>query len=1048
MSLRFEEPAWLVLFVPALLLAALSVLRLRGEEPLRLATIVGLRLLLITALVAALARPSIVRKLDDLAVVALVDVSQSIRRFGFAGSSDAPWAGAAEGSPRGRSMLAEIRDWIRSAAEARRPDDRIGVVVFDGEPTIVSVPRRVRDPVDEIDIVSADGTDIGAALRLGSVLFPSDANRRLLLVTDGNDTVGDVMSAVREATMTRRGVIPVDVLPITYSIGSDVQVIRVEAPPTGRPGQIVPLRVHLEASAPVAGELLLFREGRIVDLDPASSSSGRRVTVPAGRSVEVIMTTIDDAPVTRFAVVFEPDDPAADAIVENNRAETLTTNPGTGAVLLLRGRGDAAGASDDGRFAALLRSLGRPVVAGSPESMPGDLLALQAFDLVVLDNVGAAELDPHRQSMLVEYVERLGGGLLMTGGRNAFGAGGWRGTVVEPMLPVSLELPRRLQKPRAALVLVIDKSGSMSYRVAGTRTSQQEIANEAAALAIESLAARSYVGVIAFDTFPQTVVDLTVNENPKAIADSIRMISPGGGTNIAGALVAAHQMIRRAPDVDERRIVFLTDGVSQTQPIEQALRDLVAEGITLTTIGVGDHVDEALLERMAQIGGGEFHPVRNPRSLPRVMVDSVQMFNQPLLREVPFRAAAMPTGGRLAQAADGAPDLRGLVLTSPREDPGAVVELAAAPDEPLLAHWPAGVGYVAAFTSSIEGEWARQWLEWPGWSGFWSDVVRQASRPGAGGGLALETAVDGPLLRVALTVDEAAPIDPQALEVEAFVYPPEGRPVAIALRQVSARRFEAEHFMREPGLHVVLAAPREAGRPLAPLVAGDTRPAGEEFRRTRSNLALLREIAESTGGRILDPASPAALELFDRAGMDPIEAARSIWALMLTMALPLLLLDVASRRVAWSPARIAAATRSALRRRSAAKGAVGSLERLRRVGAARNTVDEAARAAALSATAERARVASRLREESRTEGSGAPALSAPSSSGPGPGEARDSGSPPPQRPAVPAEAGRSEPPREGEERSTTSSLLEAKRRAHGRFGKHDADSGSDRTGKE
>lgn len=1037
MTLRFDQPEWLWLLLPVVALASAAIFRLRGEETVRLGTIIAFRVLVMGALVVALARPAVIRRHDDLAVVALVDVSESVRRFGSAAALE----------ETRRPVLASIRDWIRSAAEDRRPDDRIGLVVFDGRPTVVAVPRRVRDPVDEIDVTGAEGTDIAAALRLGSALFPADANRRLLLVTDGNDTVGGVLEAARAAATTRGGTVPIDVLPVTYSIGPDVQIVRIEAPPTGRPGQSVALRVVMESSAAISGSLSLLREGRIVDVDLQSDAFSRRVDVPRGESVQVLVTTLDDAPLSRFEVVFEPDDPARDALDENNRGEAVVTNPGTGAVLVLRGSDERTnGSTGDSPFEELVRSLRRPVVAGPPGILPQDLLGLQAFDLVVLDDVAASQIDPADQARLVEYVERLGGGLLMSGGPHSFGAGGWKGTPIEPLLPVSLELPRRLRQPRAALILVLDKSGSMAQPVAGARASQQEIANEAAAIAIESLAARSYIGVIAFDAFAETVVDLTVNDDPKQIADAVRRIDPNGGTNIAAGLLAAQKMMRRAEGVEERRIVFLTDGRSQTQPIEDVLHELVDEGVTITTIAIGDDTDEATLAHMAAVGGGEFHAVRNPRLLPRILVDSVQVLNQPLIREEPFQALPLATGGRLAQDALGAPDLLGLVITSPREDATAIVELVAAPDEPLLAHWPAGVGYVAAFTSSIEGAWAQQWLTWPGWSRLWSDVIRQASRPGAGGGMALDVTVDGDRLVIVLAVDEASPLDPGALAADALVYDPEGRPTELVLRQVSARRFEAEHTLLESGTYVVAAMPREGGRPLAPLVTGATRPPGAEFRRTRSNLALLREIVELSGGRVLDPEAPSAAELFDRSGMVPVEAARSIWTVLLIAALPLLLLDAATRRIAWSPHRIAEAVRTSVARRRLARSSRATLDRLRTVGGVRVEVDEAARAAAITSTQAQAELAKARRRVERASPQAIlrpdpppdprtdPRTDVPSSpraasvtSTPRSADASST----PESPPVPST---SPDPSASPEQTTTESLLEAKRRARDRLG--------------
>jgi len=940
-TLRFDQPEWLWLALLAIPIVALGLVRLRGDERLRVAVILSVRVLLIVAIVAALARPRLVREHDDLTVMVLLDVSGSIRRFGD------PVAPASSGE-QSASAIARLRDQLRHAAAARRPDDRFGLIVFDGRSAVVAAPRR-GDSIDDVDVTMSEGTDIAAAIRLGLAMFPAETNRRLLLVSDGLETAGDALAAAREAATSAQGAVPISVASIAHRHAPDAQVVRLEAPASARPGQTVSLRLVLDSSEPMQAQLSLFREDQIVDLDPRGPGTGRIVDLPAGSSVHVLEAVVDDRPVNRFVAVLEPVDPIADTLSENNRGEAIVTNPGSGAVLLVRGSGQ----SESSPFERLLRELGRPVTVTAPESIPAELLSLQAFDLVVLDDVSATQVDAARQNLLADYVDRLGGGLLVTGGRRSFGAGGWRGTPVERVLPIELDLPKQLRAPKAALILVLDKSGSMGELVGGARASQQQVANEAAALAIESLAARSYIGVVAFDQMAWTVVPLTVNENPKAIADATRGISPQGGTNIAAGLRRAQEMLRAAPPVEHKRIVLLTDGRSPSSQIETISAELVAENVSITTIAVGDQADEELLRRIAADAGGQFHAVRNPNVLPKVLVDSVQVVNQPLIREEPFQATVLPTGSRLAAAAVDSPNLGGLVLSTPREDPTAILELVTAAGEPVLAHWAAGLGSAVAFTSSLEGDWAGEWLAWPGWSRFWSDLVRRAARPGLSGQLLIETLLVDGRLRVRVTVEEPEPsaggdsaresgdgrddsvaVDPAQLTLAGVVYGPEGTDETIRLRRVSARSFEAEARADTPGSYVVAVTPRQGDRPLVPLVTGIALPAGEEYRRREPDMALLQSISSISGGSLLAPGTDLAEVLWDRRGMAPVVAAQPIWTWFALLALVILVLDVAARRLAWSPREAGASMRLGLARSRHSGGAGSTLSRLRGVAPA------------------------------------------------------------------------------------------------------------------
>ena len=172
----------------------------------------------------------------------------------------------------------------------------------------------------------------------------------------------------------------------------------------------------------------------------------------------------------------------------------------------------------------------------SPGGLPDSPLALQAFDLIILQNVPVEAMPPRSQEALVTHIRDAGGGLVMIGGPDSFGAGGWRGSALEPILPVGLELPESLIEPEIAIVLVLDASGSMADTVLGSSKSKQRVANDAAAAAVLTLDKKDLVGVIKFTMTHDVVVPLGENTNAKRTASRIRSIAPGGGTSIGPAL--------------------------------------------------------------------------------------------------------------------------------------------------------------------------------------------------------------------------------------------------------------------------------------------------------------------------------------------------------------------------------------------------------------------------------------------------------------------------------------------------------------------------------
>lgn len=928
MNLRFEQPEllWLALLAIPLVLAGWRILR--HMDNLRKWTTLTLRALLLCLIVFILAGPSRVQQHNQITVIGLVDISGSVRRFG-----DLP---PVDETGR-RSSIEYLRQWFRHAAQLRAPDDRFGLVAFDGEAVAISAPHAGDYSDDNLDLPALDGTNIADAIRLGMAMFPGDTAKRLVLATSGNQTIGDALEAARmaaggDATGGGAGV-PIDVLPLTYNVPGDVQIVRVEAPPTAQPGQTVTVRIILESMHQTTGQLTLRREGVPVDLNPNGPGHTRSITVPAGQSVQLANVTLGDTPINRFEAIFEADDPAIDVLPENNRAEAFVATPSRGSVLIVTNAPD----SQPHGLATILQRGDIPVTMTAPQQFPDDLLSLQNYDLIVLDNIAAFDLTAQQQEQIVRYVDQLGGGLIKTGGERSFGAGGWNHTALADLLPVELDPPRELRAAPAGLVIVMDRSGSMNRPVGGARATQQEVANESAALAIESLLPETWIGVVVFDHMADIFIPLQRNANPREIADRIRTIRAMGGTRIQPALELGYDMLSEV-DLQRRHMVLLTDGISHDPDMQRFVQKMAEQGVTITTIGVGEQIDDLQLSMIAEGTGGEFYHVRNPRILPRVLVDSVQEFNKPLIKEGQFQPVVRATGSMLTAGMDQAPPLGGLVITAPREDPLVSLDMVHPDGEPLLAHWQVGLGRVAAFTSDIDGRWSRRWTQWIPSQAFWTQLVRTIARAAVSPETELVTHIRDGQLHISLEAIGGPGEDERFLDylqVHGNVYTPDGRSLPVRLRQTAPGRYETAVPVRAAGSYVVALNPRSGTRQLAPVIGGASLPTSEEFRNHQADLGLLREIVELTGGRWLDVHDPLAVNLFDRQNMPRSASFLPMWPSLLWWVLIVLLLDVASRRIAWNGPMVRAALAGAIERvtpaRVRGKRAVESLATLQAI---------------------------------------------------------------------------------------------------------------------
>lgn len=959
-TLTFENPAWLALIAVAVPLAWVGLRWFSGMSRARKWSAVVLRTTLVGLIAAMLAGAASVRTSDKLAVLVVVDVSDSVRDF------------VRFEDGRGERVAATVamRQWIERAAAEAGSDDLVGVVVFDGSSMAVSTAQAgwgsgENAPEISLDYVKAEGTDIGGALRFARALFPPGAARRIVLISDGNETEGDAVEAATE--IAAQGV-PIDVVPLGYRVENEVLVEAVDVPPQSAKGSTVAVRVVLRSTEATTGRLDLLYEGEPLDINGDAAGTSRRVELAGGRHVERITVELSEGTVHRFEPVFVPDDPGADQLASNNSGRAFTVSPGRGSVLIVDGVSDGERGGEGRILESALRGAGIDVERVGPNRMPRDLLALNRHDMVILQNVAVEEIPLSAHEVLVDYVEGFGGGLVMVGGPDSFGAGGWHGTALEEILPVRLDLPEQMISSSAAIVLVLDSSGSMGRAVLGGSRSQQQIANEGAALAVQTLDQSDKVGVIDFDDSTNVVVPLARNSDPQQTAERIRGISPGGGTAMYPAMRTASEMLRSS-DAKTRHMIVLSDGQSSGKP-EDGLaiaEEMSREGITVSTIAIGDDADVDTMFRIADTGGGQFYHVNDPNVLPRVFVKDVRVVRKPLIRESAFTPVDLGSGSAMVSGIAGWPELRGLVLTRPRESADVTYALATPEGEPVLAGWVVGRGRVVAFTSDAS-RWAREWIDWSGFREMWAQIVRVNARPSGARSPELTTQLDGDTVRIRLDArdDAGAPID--LLDIGGTVYRPDGQRVEIALEQTGPGVYEASAPARSEGNYVVALFP---GGGLGAVLGGVSKSTGPEHRRLHSNQALLQRISEAAGGRVLAMDDPEGAGLFVRDNVEPREASSPLWPILIVWTMGVMLLDVGTRRIAWDRL-LSKQTFEEMQeqaRASVARGrsATGTLTRLKEIRGGSGEHVEQASGAGQRLVRE---AAARVKQEARASGAG------------------------------------------------------------------------------
>ncbi|MFV9504149.1 MAG: glutamine amidotransferase [Oscillochloridaceae bacterium umkhey_bin13] len=851
MLLRNPQVLWLLLLLPTLIL----LWRWRGVRVTVPALL--LRLAAVTALIVALADPIIGAPPPPAGpLVVLVDQSDSL-------------------------PLAE-RTALRAQAEAlaREAGPQAQILYLGAD--LVSAPRT--DQPDATTLLGPDpsASDLAAGLRAATALLPGGG--RVVLLSDGLATNPLTLA---EARLAAEAGVQVDVVPVTLVARPEAALTAVRVPRSLRVGEEFPIEI-VTSYAPAANSLPTDLTGRLRLWDGQNLLADEPISLPPGDELFTFRHVASQPGVLQVRA--ELDLPSGDTFAANNRAGATAEVYLPPRVLLVGQQPDAANLLGDA-----LERQGVETRRIAPNELPTRLSDLASYDGMVLLDVPAAALTFEQMASVREFVRSEGRGLVTLGGRNAYALGAYQDTPLEEVLPVSMEPPPRPQRSELALLLIIDRSASMTSLFG---ISKFDMAKEAAILASESLRPEDRIGILAFDTGTLWVVNfqqIGTEGGLAAIQQALLNLPSGGGTDIELSLVVGLPALAQQ-SAPVRHAVLLTDGRSFTNnyPSYQRLLETArANEITLSTIAIGSDADIPLLEQLARWGNGRYSFAGRPEDIPRLTLLESELARADPVVEGELRAGlsqAHPIMRDFAPA--DLPSLRGYVATMPR--PGAEVVLQSPDEDPLLAVWQYGLGRSVAWTPSAGAPWANDWTSWPEFERFWAQTVRYTLPEPDRGPLQvrLDPIPGGARLLVDATQPGGAPLD--LATVNARVTLPDGSQRSFNVRQNAPGRYTQDLTLATPGAYVVsvvLASPeglqqRDVGYVQAP--PPEYRLPGDPA----EGRALLEAIATTTGGSMLETLGLGA----EVVPAEPAPAPLSLVPWLIGLALLLWVLEIAVRR--------------------------------------------------------------------------------------------------------------------------------------------------------
>lgn len=812
----------------------------------------AVRALALALLVFALTRPYLETSEPGRELVFVVDRSRSMP----------------EGS---RESALEL---IRLAEDARAPGDRVSIVAFGADAAIERLPSAVARFASFERTLDRDGSDLGEALETALDLVPAGSRGSLVVLSDGEATGRDPVDAARRAFA--RGV-RIDARAYARPGTGDLAVQRLDLP------EEIAAREPFQFTAWVRSDRRVEAEF-VVRRGETQIARGRRVFEPGVNRI-ALRDVLDDTGVAEYTVELVSD---GDRIAENNRGLGAVSVSGARAVLVL---------NDDGAEDPLTRALRAaklPVKVSTPEAARLDALALTAYRAVILENVAAGRLG-RGLARLNDFVTERGGGLLVTGGRASFGTGGYFKSTLDPLLPVSMEMRQEHRKQAVALAITMDRSGSMAADVGGG-LQKMDLANLGAAAAIELLSPLDSVGVIAVDSSPHVVQELTrATDTAELVARVRRIESMGGGVYSYTALLAAGKMLEDAEQLN-RHVIFFADAADaeEHENCAELLAKMVQAGVTTSVIALGTRADSdaQFLEECARIGQGQVYFTTDASELPRLFAqDTLTAARSTFVEEATATQLLPGLFGVGEVTGQGFAELGGYNLTYLRA--GAVCGVVTSDDyhAPAFAFHYQGLGRVAAFTGQIGGKYGASVVAWPGFASFFVSAARWLVGQEEPADLFTRVRRDGKDVVVEVEQDEHGAVHSDTTKLEAHLTAADGTQTTVLLERVGENRFEARQTIAKEGITLGTLRLADGKFVTLPPVALPYSPEFEPSPDPQRGERLLRKLAEESGG--IAGVNPGELWRGERSG----NAWKVITRELVFAALLALLLEIAVRRL-------------------------------------------------------------------------------------------------------------------------------------------------------
>jgi len=812
----------------------------------RLALWRPLRIVLLLLFVFALTDPQIERKGRGIDLWVLIDRSLSAESI----------------------VDRDENEW-RRLLERSRPSrhDRLHFVDFASEVS----PGGSQDSATFAGDRSA--TRLALALRDTAARARTNRHNRILLFTDGFST--EPLAGTGERLVRDR--IPLDYRLLRLDESVEYRVASFALPERVQAGE--PFLLDITVAGQPAGDVpyTVFRGD--------SPMHRGTVTVKGGVARVRLSDRVLESGAHHYTVRIDPED---DALPGNNTfSRWIEIASGPRILLVTR--------YPDDPLTGILQNQGFEVrtVTDTLALDPGMLAGARS---VLFHNVPAHEVPNDFLDAIAFYVTGQGGGFAMIGGKTSFGSGGYYESAIDELLPVTMELKSEHRKLAVAMAIVLDRSGSMAAVVESGHT-KMALANEGSARAVELLGAMDAVTVFAVDSAAHQIAPLlNVGRNRARLESRIRSIeSMGGGIFVYTGLEAAWKELQKAT-LGQRHIILFSDAADSEEPgqYKELLAEMKERGSTVSVIGLGNRQDpdSALLEDIAQRGGGRIFFSQNAGDLPNIFAqETVTVARSTFIEESTTTAATGAWYEIASRNLDWLPAVGGYNLSYLRSGDTASLISGDAYEAPLVATGRRGIGRTAAVSFPLGGDFSAESREWSEAADFVQTLNRWLMGDATPPGIGMRHELAGTELRVDLLFDSDDWAARFAERPPRILLNRSGE--ADVTNELTWSRLAPGHYSVRTQLaegEVVRGAVQvgETALPLGPLSVGTQ----AEWAFDPERIEELRAVALETGGR-------ERLDLGDAWERPDFTSRQGILPWILALLVPLFVLETLVTRAGW-----------------------------------------------------------------------------------------------------------------------------------------------------